>query len=779
MKSASLLLFAILLATPSTHATSFTVTTLADDSFDNGTLDSESLDGTGLSLREAIGLANQNNGAPQSGDPDGDRIRFAPLVAIPGAQDYVVGSELLITDDVVIDGTSGPTGVAVIGSGGDRVFHIDTIAAPGSIPVEFLGLAIRRGSINGQGGGIYAARATEVILNGCEVNNNRAFAGAGVFSGGVLQMTECDISENTAVSPLGSTDGIGGGVFMAAGAQLEATDSVFTQNVASGAGGAIADASGPDTITVLSNVELAQNFAGSTISILPAPAVTTGDGGALHVSENSSLRVIGGSMTGNHATHGGGALWNEDGSIRISDATISENTAEGAAADDGGGGIFNSAGEIQLNGVTISQNQATGIEGSGGGILNTDGAVIISGGGIHSNTANRAGGGIEAINGVIEITGSLLTENTAGPDATATPGNGGAVNLSGAATLILTDSTAENNIAKNQGGGLWNSSTGTMELHGSTLSNNGTKGGGGIFTETGDGEVTLSNCTLSGNEATNGGGMLISGGKVSLSSVTIATNMATDTGGGIEKIGGSLSTLNTLITDNVAADAPDLSGAADDSSHSLLGNSTGSTGITNGVDGNITDVDPLLQALADNGGPTKTHLMDPMSAAVNAGSTVPVSSLSYDQRGSGFPRIINVTIDIGAVEIAILTYDLWADLTFSDTTSVADRDPNANPDCDQLSNALEWLFGTDPEQANPSPLQVTATASEVNLSYPVQNGLPAGVDFIEVSSDCVVWTPATNATVTMIPGAPHQITQSLPLNVPGREFARIGADTTP
>jgi hypothetical protein len=41
----------------------FTVTTTADEAFGGGTLATEAADGTGLSLREAMGLANTSSGA--------------------------------------------------------------------------------------------------------------------------------------------------------------------------------------------------------------------------------------------------------------------------------------------------------------------------------------------------------------------------------------------------------------------------------------------------------------------------------------------------------------------------------------------------------------------------------------------------------------------------------------------------------------------------------------------------------------------------------------------
>jgi hypothetical protein len=56
----------------------------------------------------------------------------------------------------------------------------------------------------------------------------------------------------------------------------------------------------------------------------------------------------------------------------------------------------------------------------------------------------------------------------------------------------------------------------------------------------------------------------------------------------------------------------------------------------------------VLLALADNGGPTKTHALGPGSPAVDAGNNN--ASLTSDQRGTGFPRVIGVAPDIGASE---------------------------------------------------------------------------------------------------------------------------------
>jgi hypothetical protein len=58
--------------------------------------------------------------------------------------------------------------------------------------------------------------------------------------------------------------------------------------------------------------------------------------------------------------------------------------------------------------------------------------------------------------------------------------------------------------------------------------------------------------------------------------------------------------------------------------------------------------DPLLLPLANNGGPTQTHAFRDGSPAFGNGNNN--SSLGTDQRGSGFPRTVNGTTDIGAFQ---------------------------------------------------------------------------------------------------------------------------------
>ena len=95
---------------------------------------------------------------------------------------------------------------------------------------------------------------------------------------------------------------------------------------------------------------------------------------------------------------------------------------------------------------------------------------------------------------------------------------------------------------------------------------------------------------------------------------------------------------------------------------SLIGNNEGTPLLTtdpNAVDadgnriGSTGDlVDPLLDVLADNGGPTLTHALLSDSPAFNAGGPTSVDVGDVDQRG--VTRVAEGQIDIGSFE-AILT----------------------------------------------------------------------------------------------------------------------------
>ena len=67
--------------------------------------------------------------------------------------------------------------------------------------------------------------------------------------------------------------------------------------------------------------------------------------------------------------------------------------------------------------------------------------------------------------------------------------------------------------------------------------------------------------------------------------------------------------------------------------------------------GDQINTEPLLGPLQDNGGPTLTHALLPGSPAIDAGDPNFTPPPFYDQRGPGFPRVVNGRIDVGSFEV--------------------------------------------------------------------------------------------------------------------------------
>lgn len=241
---------------------------------------------------------------------------------------------------------------------------------------------------------------------------------------------------------------------------------------------------------------------------------------------------------------------------------------------------------------------------------------------------------------------------------------GGAANTGGTARLRIDDSTIRDNFAADSGGGIYNDSIRLpdgLEVEDTTLSNN-VAGllGGGYFNA---GRATLVDCTISDNDAKLGSGSYRKRGAVTTErAVEYTRNVAyTDPpgGGGSSGLGGGVYAEpesynymgNSIYAQNIAGSgSPDLYGPFISLGHNLVGDGTGATGlIPSDLVGTSTNpIDALLSPLGDYGGPTQTHILLPGSPALNAGDNALVTTAT-DQRG--FTRIVNGTVDIGAVEM--------------------------------------------------------------------------------------------------------------------------------
>jgi hypothetical protein len=294
---------------------------------------------------------------------------------------------------------------------------------------------------------------------------------------------------------------------------------------------------------------------------------------------------------------------------------------------------------VTLRGISLRRGNST----LGGAILN-EGTLTLD----HCLLADNFGlnGGAIANYGTLYLVQSVLSNNTASA-------SGGGIFTAVIGVTRITNSTLNVNIA-NDGGGLINYGD-TVVSH-SLLANNfatGTLGGGGA--RAAGGLAQFINTTLSLNAANNGrgAGLRADGGTAQIISSTVAFNTSAISGGGVSVVTpASVQTLSSIFADNQSAAAPDFDGVMNSIGWNLVQNAT-STTIAGTTTGNRLGIDPLLQPLADNGGPTFTHKLASDSAAIDAGYS---TTNTTDQRGIrrpfDIPWATNSTnaADIGAFE---------------------------------------------------------------------------------------------------------------------------------
>jgi hypothetical protein len=218
--------------------------------------------------------------------------------------------------------------------------------------------------------------------------------------------------------------------------------------------------------------------------------------------------------------------------------------------------------------------------------------------------------------------------------------------------MNISRSTFSNNAAS----GTTGSSGGAIELvnsakafiYDSTFYGNTASTGGGGAIEIGNGSLTLVNSTLSGNSTTTGEGGAIkapgSYGSITLRYVTITGNSGGAGAGGIDNGGATTSVIGSVIANQTTGG--DCVGTLSSGGYNLeSGTSCGFT-----QSGDVQNTDPLLGALADNGGPTLTHLPgSPALDLVPSGVAGCGTTYSADQRGVARPQ--GSGCDLGAAEL--------------------------------------------------------------------------------------------------------------------------------
>ncbi len=399
---------------------------------------------------------------------------------------------------------------------------------------------------------------------------------------------------------------------------------------------------------------------------------STASGGCIQVG--GTLNFQNGMLQNCTTTNNGGAIGTTGGthSITITNSTLQNNSSGfngGAISQTGTGSVLSISNSIFSNNraglatVTNLQGGAVNYSGDATGSFSITGSTFTSNKAQATSSTNTNGGAVYlTINGtgnIGTISGSTFTNNQAQNGSGLN--NGGAIYKTGVGSLTTSNNNLIGNSAATDGGGIFQNQGDLYVLH-STISGNSATGNGGGIENVSNGTLTLINSTVSGNTAgTNGGGIQDTefANPTFLRNCTITNNTAATGGGmhmtltqGLADIGNSIIAGNTATTS-----APDYFGDITSKGYNLFSSSSGIGSALAGTD--IVNASPGLAALANNGGTTQTHALLAGCPAIAAGSnalavdlTNSNSVLTTDQRGAGFARIQQGTVDIGAYESA-------------------------------------------------------------------------------------------------------------------------------
>jgi predicted outer membrane repeat protein len=270
------------------------------------------------------------------------------------------------------------------------------------------------------GGGVETDGSGKVFVNGGSISNDTAVnQGAGIwldaiqptqgaaFQGANLTVTGTSITGNRATS---ATGGVGGGIGNAGDGTVSITDSSLTDNTAGLTGGGFGDQNAQGTLTVLDSLFLDNS--------------ATTDGGG--IAAGGPLTTIAGSeIKGNISGATGGGIFANGVTLAVQSSTIADNLAAG-----NGGGV-----ELETTGTgaagstitdsTITGNSAVNNAGADGGGIEADsgftGDLTLTSDTINANKASVGGGIFWAgtMGSTVSVEDTIIAGNSAvmGPDA--------------------------------------------------------------------------------------------------------------------------------------------------------------------------------------------------------------------------------------------------------------------------------------------------------------------------------------------------------------------------
>ncbi|WP_287710038.1 Calx-beta domain-containing protein, partial [Microcystis sp. M086S1] len=322
--------------------------------------------GSGLSLRDAVAIANNSPNTPYI-----IKLKSGTTYELTYVNDTITGDRSLRTNGTITIEADGTALASIVNNASyipnqrQNFFIIDN---------QYYGLTLNNLYIsNKAGGGI----SNDERLGTLTLNNNTITGnvGGGIYNAGTSTLNNNTITGNT-------TYDVGGGIEN--WGTLTLNNNTITGNKAYSYWGRV----GGGGIYNLGTLTLTNNtISGNTASL----------GGGIH-NHGGTLTLTSNTISGNTASSGGGIL-------NRGTSTLTNNTISGNTAREQGGGIYN-WGTLTITNNTISGNTAS----SGGGILNV-GTSTLTNNIITGNSADKNGGGIA--NSGKWSSNSIISGNTA------------------------------------------------------------------------------------------------------------------------------------------------------------------------------------------------------------------------------------------------------------------------------------------------------------------------------------------------------------------------------
>ena len=517
------------------------------------------------------------------------------------------------------------------GPGTLRQAVLDANANPGDDTIVFTGLA--------------TFNLITLTTGQLTVTDNVDIQGMGgtVWGGDTTRVFYLAVPDQVSISGLtiahGNTGGPGGAI-VSIGGDLVLDGMNLANNVAAGDGGAI-DFSGAGAALTIRNSRLSGN-------------TTEGEGGGLHAYGAGQVTIESSGFVSNvAASDGAGMDLSTLGGVSVTGTSISDNHAGG-----GGGGLYadDIAGDLSLSGLTVATNDA----GSGGGGMawfDVDGSVSLSNSVVSGNHGSHGGGlYFDGDHGTPTTIESTTISGNAADD-----GDGGGLYAeSFDSSFVIRNSTISGNAASDDGGGLVLTEVfegGSASILNSTITGNtvGGNGGAGVIYYVPALDVVQS--TITGNTAEFVGGLYLSGEVEPVAKSAVGGDHGGNDGVEAERrvhantVGdGNTNVVGTILAGNSGIDLGPVGAITSD--HSILGVIDPAVVVTD-AGGTQIGVDPMLAALAANGGPTQTMALLAGSPATDAGPDPEPAfpGSDFDQRGDGFARVVGGRADVGAFEV--------------------------------------------------------------------------------------------------------------------------------